>query len=66
MRALLFRHSLPFTKGVICKAGQGIEADGGSNSDQSGCKTGTFESFLQHNGGMGWHLHANTIAQGSV
>jgi hypothetical protein len=45
MIALLFRHSLPFTKGFICKAGQGFESDGGSNSGQSGCKAGTFEGF---------------------
>jgi len=45
MRALAFRHSLPFTKGFTCKAGQGIEADGGSNPGQSGCKAGTIEGF---------------------
>jgi hypothetical protein len=45
MSALLFRHSLPFTKGFICKAGQGIESGGGSTSGQSERKAGTFEGF---------------------
>jgi hypothetical protein len=62
IRALLFRHSLPFTNGFIYKAGQGIESDGGSNSGKSGCKAGTFEGFLYHNGVIGCKLYANTIA----
>jgi hypothetical protein len=47
MNVLLFGYPLLSYRSFF-EADQDIESDDGSNSGQSGCKSGTFKSFLYH------------------